>query len=447
MSYSYNPDQPTDFPSLRADTDPDADPSTVSDYAAAATDEPTERTEPAEYGDSPYTSQYPTLGTDPDAQPSTASDYATAATDEPTEYADPTYPPLSQPAEYDVDPSDVVSPADKPEPLSYAAALGDIDENSAPSYGFSGAPAPFADESAELGADGGECAMRVSAALEAVGDDLASAAGQLWELDDNRLTPGEDYSICTERAPRRDDEDEGESPGPFVTEISDSVWERPTFAALRNLLDNYTAETGIPERVEAEERMEEKVFVEAVCSTPCMQFAQQWLASYAASEDDRMMLADMAAFRQAVQELWFGLYARDADRDSCGFEHVFCGELDDGRVKGLHNFTQVVVEEQRGNLTFRGCLGDEVGEESSQVATIRFDWLGYTKRASSMFVGVSPEFEVALYTMWWFANNLDDPVEMGPYTVRVKMYDMDGRLAAAFPEVLDIDYDDLDSTW
>lgn len=46
----------------------------------------------------------------------------------------------------------------------------------------------------------------------------------------------------------------------------------------------------------------------------------------------------------------------DGQADSSGFEHVFVGELDEGHVKGLHNWIQTMVEESRGNLDYMGFV-------------------------------------------------------------------------------------------
>ena len=37
------------------------------------------------------------------------------------------------------------------------------------------------------------------------------------------------------------------------------------------------------------------------------------------------------------------MLCRDERNDSCGFEHVFVGEIDDGHVKGLHNWFDAAI--------------------------------------------------------------------------------------------------------
>ena len=50
--------------------------------------------------------------------------------------------------------------------------------------------------------------------------------------------------------------------------------------------------------------------------------------------------------------------AREAQNSSCGFEHVFLGEVDQksGEVSGLHNWVQFWIEEKKGNLDYRGYI-------------------------------------------------------------------------------------------
>ena len=50
---------------------------------------------------------------------------------------------------------------------------------------------------------------------------------------------------------------------------------------------------------------------------------------------------DELAFKKMMYQAWFSFYRRGEESDSCGFEHVFVGEVDDGHVKGLHNWIQV----------------------------------------------------------------------------------------------------------
>lgn len=284
--------------------------------------------------------------------------------------------------------------------------------------------------------------ITVEEALSRASDSISTAASLLWDLDVNRLRPGTDYKLDVQDRSRGYTDDAASQP--FVSYLSDDVWTRPTFATFKKLLDNYIAETGVPEIVSEEERIEEDRFLAAICETPCIRFIHKWLATHA-----NVNAGSISDFSEYLKRIWFHLYRRDASADSSGFSHVFCGELDDGKVKGLHNFVQVYIEEARGNFNYKGYLdvrGEPAGPPpppNQQLLTIRFDWLNMTKSVSSMFVGPSPEFEIALYTLLYVAGQEDLELDLGPYQARIKVYQMAGKIGTAFPELLAVDSDRL----
>ena len=56
------------------------------------------------------------------------------------------------------------------------------------------------------------------------------------------------------------------------------------------------------------------------------------------------------------------------------------------------------------------------------------------KSVSSTLIGVSPEFEIALYTLCFFAGGEDNHVDIGPYSVNIKCYRLgDNKIGSAFP--------------
>ena len=48
-----------------------------------------------------------------------------------------------------------------------------------------------------------------------------------------------------------------------------------------------------------------------------------------------------------------------------------------------------------------------------RMLTLQFSWGGQTKDVSSMFIGTSPEFELALYSLCFLAGQEDNVVEVG----------------------------------
>ncbi|CAN0354177.1 unnamed protein product, partial [Ectocarpus fasciculatus] len=53
----------------------------------------------------------------------------------------------------------------------------------------------------------------------------------------------------------------------------------------------------------------------------------------------------------------------------------------------------------RGYIFPRKRGYEDTPAETEQLVTVQFEWNGELKEISSSFVGVSPEFEIALYTL------------------------------------------------
>jgi poly(U)-specific endoribonuclease len=89
--------------------------------------------------------------------------------------------------------------------------------------------------------------------------DLSRAAGKLWDLDSNRLVYGRDYEIQLQSCRQKHDGDV--APHPLFKRVDESVFEKPTFKAFVNLLDNYCEFTGDVEVVTHEEIKENNAFL------------------------------------------------------------------------------------------------------------------------------------------------------------------------------------------
>lgn len=146
--------------------------------------------------------------------------------------------------------------------------------------------------------------------------------------------------------------------------------------------------------------------------------------------------ADKNEFIAMLNDLWFGLYKREFQNDSSGFEHVFLGEIKDGEVTGLHNWIQLFDEERAHRLDYLGYIlpkrnpsvgGYRVSAQEQQLVTIQFNWKGFLKKCSSSFIGTSPEFEIALYTICFLQQQEKSIVNCGPYRVEITCYKYTSR--------------------
>ncbi|XP_077991670.1 uridylate-specific endoribonuclease B-like [Glandiceps talaboti] len=269
-------------------------------------------------------------------------------------------------------------------------------------------------------------------------EELSDIISELWDLDENQLTPGEDFSIDLQGKTkvylegRRDRADD-----PLFSYVRDSVFKKETFKTFIALLDNYEQETGLPEEVTPDEFRENWKFVNAIMKTKLMKKAHKFLESKGKAPDDEQ------AFKEQLYELWFKLYRRTKgvrNLDSSGFEHVFVGETRGGSddVMGFHNWIQYYLQEKRGNIDYKGWIPPRGRRshkpvDNPRLVSIQFAWKQDVKAVGSSFIGTSPEFEVALYTICFYCGDETNLIEVGDYEFEIKVHRWGPKLAGCYP--------------
>uniref|UniRef100_A0A1I8GP99 Uridylate-specific endoribonuclease n=1 Tax=Macrostomum lignano TaxID=282301 RepID=A0A1I8GP99_9PLAT len=233
---------------------------------------------------------------------------------------------------------------------------------------------------------------------------------------------------------RRSDGDANRSSEPlFLWLDEDRVLARPTYragvsqpvchphpaAAFAALLDNYELAVGVPESVTAEELSENAAFIQACLDTRPMRAAHRFLAGRGLASQS------VRGFAAELDQIWFRMYKRD----SSAFEHVFVGETrsEDGSdseaasVTGAHNWLQLYLLERAGRLNYfgyyrRGTAAPGVDGQPG-LAALKFSLDdGPVKPRGGGFVGVSPEFELALYTVAFLCCGGQRPqARIGPH--------------------------------
>ncbi|KAK7251831.1 hypothetical protein RIF29_35385 [Crotalaria pallida] len=263
-------------------------------------------------------------------------------------------------------------------------------------------------------------------------NDLSHACEKLWDLDLNRLVPGKDYEIdCGEgkKAYQKDDMAQGS----LFTWVNDDVFRKPTFARFLSLLDNYNPHQGTKEVVTSEERQEQASFIEEISRTAPIKYLHKYLASRGIAP------GSYQDFKRMMTSLWFDLYGRGGTSgSSSAFEHVFVGEIkQNNEVSGFHNWLQFYLEEAKGRVDYQGYIfprqRGEIPDSETQLLTIQFEWNGVLKSVSSTLVGVSPEFEIALYTLCFYVGGEDNHIQLGPYAVNIKCYHLGDKIGSVFP--------------
>jgi len=272
---------------------------------------------------------------------------------------------------------------------------------------------------------------------------LPEALQTIWDLDVNRLTPGEDYTIDVQGGKKPFWKDDA-ARDPLFTFVNTKEFRRKTYHTFIALLDNYTSEVGVSEKVTHKERGENQRFLDAIMQTAPMQFCHAYCVEHG---DD--VPKSKQGFMKLLDDIWFDLYYRDrsAGRDSSGFEHVFVGEIKNDQVSGFHNWIRFYLEEKRGDVDYRGYIkpksySDAPTDDNDHVLTLQFNWNGVPKKVGTSFVGVSPEFEMALYTMCFLVGEKENIFDIDTGTdlfkLNCKVYHMGkDKIGTSYVEALE----------
>lgn len=224
----------------------------------------------------------------------------------------------------------------------------------------------------------------------------------------NRMTPGVDYNISVQgRAgyvALGNHNVQDHASLPLFTSVDENKLKNvTTISYFLNLLDNYEHSMGVAERVTTEEQMEMSVFLDAVLETEVMKRAHGYLVSKGKSS------SDVTLFKSQLNLIWFHLYhrQRNAGPDSSGFEHVFVGETKSGTdIVGFHNWIQFYLQEKNNQLDYKGYKAGrhDIPDHDDHVLNLQFSWHGLVKPVGSAFIGTSPEFEMAIFTVVFLMN-------------------------------------------
>ncbi|CAG07114.1 unnamed protein product [Tetraodon nigroviridis] len=281
--------------------------------------------------------------------------------------------------------------------------------------------------------------------------ELTEALNQIWSLDANRLRPGTDYVISLQGkagfVAQGSNCARDRARAPLFTYVDeDKLRSIETYAHFINLLDNYEMSTGVSERVTSEELQENRLFIDSIMKTDVMKYTHKYLVGKGQAPSDPLQ------FKKQLYDIWFRLYHRDRSggEDSCGFEHVFVGETKNGQeIMGLHNWIQFYLQEKHNHVDYKGYKArdnKDTPDEDDHVLNLQFSWRGLVKPIGGSFIGVSPEFEVALFTIVFLMST----EKMTSVVVKVHEYVLElvvcrhGRsIGTSYPKLLSSNNRDL----
>ncbi|XP_072309040.1 uridylate-specific endoribonuclease A [Eucyclogobius newberryi] len=200
-----------------------------------------------------------------------------------------------------------------------------------------------------------------------------------------------------------------------------TLFSRPTYAALLAVLDNYRRMTGQAEGFTQQQLSEQDHFVrETMSNTEVGRelFTFLYTKGVYSSEEE---------FIQDLKKMWFGLYSRsNGQLDSSGFEHIFAGEVKGGKVSGFHNWIQFYLLEKRGELNYYSHSFNGPWSSYPDVLGLQFKWDGYFKQVGSAVIGCSPEFDLALYSLCYITRpGKQCALSLGGKELRIQTYTWD----------------------
>ncbi|XP_032821192.1 uridylate-specific endoribonuclease [Petromyzon marinus] len=184
----------------------------------------------------------------------------------------------------------------------------------------------------------------------------------------------------------------------FTSVNEAALFNRPTFASFIALRDNYARITGTTEAFTAAQLEEQLNFLSLALDTPLMKELFLFLQS-------KERYTTVEEFKLDLQKMWFGLYSRyNGAQDSSGFEHIFLGEIKGGKVSGFHNWVSFYFLEKEGKLNYFSHNWDGPWTSYPDVLAMQFNWDGYFKEVGSAFIGSSPEFDLAIYSLCFISK-------------------------------------------
>ncbi|KAG1667942.1 Poly(U)-specific endoribonuclease [Nymphon striatum] len=257
----------------------------------------------------------------------------------------------------------------------------------------------------------------IGAATVVTDSELAKLAQLLWNTDVNKDV---NVNVNIQGFSRQGADN---ARNPLFGKVDSKTLQKDTYKTFIALLDNYDPEGLRAEDSTRSEQAEIDAFINAIGKTAVVKETHKFLL--------RKGLAPKSfqSFMQNMKKIWFSMYPPDKNHKnilaSSGFEHVFLGEIKRKKLVGLHNWVAFYIKEKAGALDYTG--------HKKTLLTSR--------PVSSMILGSSPELEMSLYSLCFYARpnaNCNIPIDGLNLVVQSFVLRNRGRelVATAFPKLL-----------
>lgn len=179
-----------------------------------------------------------------------------------------------------------------------------------------------------------------------------------------------------------------------------SAFTLPSYAASFALFDQYKKNVTIEDPMTDDLLAREAALLDAVMATEVIQLVHQFLAGKG------YVTTDVPEFRALLNQIWFGRWAEQTPGvlSSSGYEHYAVGErLTDNTLVGYHSWLYFYDEEGEGDTNYLGYI-DIKRTSTTTILSMPVFLYGSTKPSTEFNFGASPELEMALGTLCFFAR-------------------------------------------
>ncbi|XP_050312708.1 endoribonuclease CG2145-like [Anthonomus grandis grandis] len=327
-------------------------------------------------------------------------------------------------SQLDVGPITPKTPANKPTTVSYAGVVGPASTTQKTKISSTW-PLGDGEKNPESNDD------KATGNSDVTDDELREFAETLLRKDTNNAMKYVTVNWQGKTSSRLEGD---EAPLPLL-KIDDAAFKIPSIEKIMLLYNNYFLDAGQNEVYTGQERIEENNFLDAVLSTPVMQFTRSFLVQKG------KIGKDPKEFRDLLRQIWFNMYSRGGGKiGSSGFEHVFVAEIKENQVSGLHNWIYFYDAEAQNKANYLGYLKKiDLGDKGA-ILKHHSTFHDISKPVNSMFIGTSPELELALYsTCFILRADRICPLKMNGNRFIIRTYTFRYRgknmIGSAFPEI------------
>ncbi|EZA58193.1 poly(U)-specific endoribonuclease homolog [Ooceraea biroi] len=231
-------------------------------------------------------------------------------------------------------------------------------------------------------------------------DEVKKLSESLVEVDKNNAYK---YITVNLQGETKEDSTTDDASLPLL-DVKPEAYEIPTIKSVLALQDNYELDVKTKETVTSDERREESELLDKFMETEVLKAAMKFLA------DKGFIPNDEYEFKDTLKRIWFSQFRRvEGEPSSSGFEAVFVAEKLDSYMIGPQNWIYFAKQEAQKKLDYRGYIKDVKLGDKGEAIKIRTAFnIPDTKHAvTTLLVGLSPELEMALYTVCFYVRPND----------------------------------------